>query len=273
MKDGAQSAADWLTKALERRSAIGMRVMPVWQLIVNTTVLLSEGVQLIPFSELPHSLPKSWLEHPTDQTVAWMLPAALNFEAPKAAITVRRLIDPLFVDIGAYQRQPDQISELFNDVRICLSVIGPHPLLGPMQWFQFEDNDLDALASAGAGSNRLEILPYQLLPAVSLDPDAARRLVRQFLGLPEKVREPVRRSLQRLSQAMLRREPGDKAADLSIALEALLTDEAGEHTWKVSTRAGVFTGWDLRSKLDRRNVIAATYRMRSSLVHSGQQAE
>jgi hypothetical protein len=198
-----------------------------------------------------------------------MLPAALNFEAPKAAITVRRLIDPLFVDIGAYQRQPDQISELFNDVRLCLSVIGPHPLLGPMQWVQFEDNDLDALASAGAGSNELEILPYELLPAVLLDPDAARRLVRQFLGLPEKVREPVRRSLQRLSQAMLRREPGDKAADLSIALEALLTDEAGEHTWKVSTRAGVLTGWDLRSKLDRRNVIAATYRMRSSLVHSG----
>jgi len=58
MKDGAQNAVDWLTRVLERRSAIGMRVMPVWQLIVNTTVLLSEGVQLIPFSESPHSLPK-----------------------------------------------------------------------------------------------------------------------------------------------------------------------------------------------------------------------
>jgi hypothetical protein len=64
-------------------------------------------------------------------------------------------------------------------------------------------------------------------------------------------------------------EPGDKAADLSIALETLLADQPGEHTWKVSTRAGVLTGWDLRSKLDRRNMIAAAYRMRSSLVHSG----
>jgi hypothetical protein len=270
MKEDVEVAVNWLADLVERSRASGKHIMPLWQLIVETPLTLTQDIDVIPFSMLPPSFPRSWLERPSERSLGgWMLPGpSLSTKQPTAAITARAVIDPLFVAEEEFQPGADP-TPLLDDVRLCLSSISPTPLVGPVRWFQFDDAQLDAVQISGIGAMPLEIPPTLLPSPIPLDLAAARHLVPKFLALPQQVRASVRTSLQRLVQAMLRRAPGDMAADLSIALEALLTDEAGEHTWKVSTRAGVLTGWDLRSKLDRRNVIAAAYRMRSSLVHSG----
>jgi hypothetical protein len=272
MTSDAESAVNWLADLVENARASGLHVMPLWQLTVEAAVTLTKDIQLIPYSLLPSSPMRAWVERPADHfSVHWTLPGPLlGRQQPMAALTTRKVVDPLFVDAKAELRpDPDPVPNMLDDVRLCLSAIGPHPILGPVQWYQFDDPDLTIAAGGGAAGVPLEISPSWLAPPVALDAYAAGRLVPQFLALPVKIRARTRIALQRIVQAMLRREPGDKAADLSIALEALLTDQVGEHAWKVSTRAGMLTGWDLQSKLDRRNVIAATYRMRSSLVHSG----
>ncbi len=271
MRDNADNAVNWLADIVERRHATGKLVMPLWQLTIEKPITLTPSANLVPFHELPQSFPKAWLEEPVNYIQGGgILPVtSLGFDKPEAAITVRTDINPLFVNILEFEQEPEEGSNPLDNIRLCLSAIGPYPLLGPIQWFQFDDADLDAVGPRGFGSSRLEILPYSLPSPVALDADAAQKIVPKFLALRGDDGVRTRRSLERLVQAMLRRDPGNKAADLSIALETLLTDQAGEHTWKVSTRAGVLTGWDLRSKLDRRNVIAAAYQMRSSLVHSG----
>jgi hypothetical protein len=272
MKSDADSAVNWLADLLENARASGLHVMPLWQLTIEAAITLTRDIELIPFSLLPLSPMTAGLEGPPDAfSVHWMLPGPLlGRQQPTAALTTSKVVDPLFVDAEEeLRRELDPLPNILDDVRLCLSAIGPHPILGPVRWYQFDDPDLNIAAGGGIAGMPLEILPSWLFPPLALDAEAARTLVAKFLALPAKIRERARIALQRLFQAMLRREPGDKAADLSIALEALLTDQAGEHTWKVSTRAGMLTGWDLQSRLDRRNVIAATYRMRSSLVHSG----
>jgi Apea-like HEPN len=272
MRNNADSAVNWLADLLENARASGLHVMPLWQLTIEAPVTLTKDVGLLPFSMLSSRFATVWLETPPYPGFGhWMFPwgPSLGTEQPTAALTACKVVDPLFVDADEQIRQdPDPLPYLLEDVRLCLSAISPHPVLGRVRWFQFDDPDLDAAAGTVMGGTAVEILPGPVSP-VTLDATAARSLVPKFLALPGNTRDRVRIALQRLDQSMLRREPGDKAADLSIALEALLTDQAGEHTWKVSTRAAMLTGWDLQSKLDRRNVIVATYRMRSSLVHSG----
>jgi hypothetical protein len=271
LKNTAEDAVNWLAGIVERRRATGTLVMPLWQMKIEKRVALMPNAQLVPFSELPDSVGKKWLEDPGNIIHGGgILPASiLGFEKPAAAITIGTVISPLFVnlfDAPPPRHGPDNI---LDDIRLCLSSIGPHPLLGPIQWFEFDDPAIAEVGPRGFGSSRLEILPYSLPSPITLDLNAARRIVAGFFSMAAKDRHRTRIALERLVQAMLRREPGNTAADLSIALETLLTDQAGEHTWKVSTRAGVLTGWDLQSRLRRRNVIVAAYQMRSSLVHSG----
>ena len=271
MRDGAEGAVNWFAGIVERTRAAGTLVMPLWQLCLERPIALSPTASLVPFSHLPRSHGKNWLEDPANRIHGGgiLAVASLGFELPGAAITVHTVISPLFVNMLDFRQQPKDEFDILDDIRLCLSAIGPYPLLGPIKWFQFDDPDLDAVGPRGFGSMRLEILPYSLPPPVPLDIAAAQRLVPQFLAFRTANRGPIRKSLQRLVQAMLRRDPGDSAADLSIALEALLTEGPGEHTWKVSTRAAMLTGRDLPSMLDRRNVVSAAYQTRSSLAHTG----
>ena len=277
MKSDVDSAVSWLADLLENARASGLHVVPLWQLTVGTAMTLTKHIELIPFSLLPLSPMRAMLEGPPDAfSVRWMLPGLLlGRQQPTAALTARKVVDPLFVDAEQEVRpEPDPLPNMLDDVRLCLSAVGPHPILGPVGWYQFDDADLHIAAAGGIFGMPGEIVPGWLSQPPAFDAHAARTLVPKFLALPAKIRARARIALQRLFQAMLRREPADKAADLSIALEALLTDrQPGEHTWKVSTRAAVVTGWDLQSMLDRRNLISATYQMRSSLVRSGSASE
>ncbi len=79
--------------------------------------------------------------------------------------------------------------------------------------------------------------------------------------------------MQRLGLACLRRGPADRALELAIALEALLVDSPGEHTFKIALRAAILTSTELESRKRHRAVIEAMYKIRSSLMHSGQSSD
>jgi hypothetical protein len=271
LREDADSAVDWLSRIIHRTRADGRYVMPLWRVNVERTVELAPRVELMPFLKLRPSFSTHWVSDPFQRSRdSAMIPGhSLNSKAPSAAIIERVVIDPLFANAG--EIPVDHQTGLLDDVRLCLSIAGPPvPLVAPVRWFQFDDPELDVLVGGFIDGHPIEILPIWLPPAVAFHATEAKALISSYLKLPEDVRDRVRTSIQRLVQAMLRRTVGDKAADLSIALETLLaSDGGGEHTWKVSTRAAALTGWDLQSALYRRGIVAATYRMRSALVHTG----
>ena len=108
--------------------------------------------------------------------------ASLGTEKPAAAITVLITISPLFVNLLEPPPHSEVRDNVLDDIRLCLSAVGPCPLLGPIQWFQFDDADLYEAGPRGFGSNRLEILPYSLPPAIAIDLNAARMIVSKSLS-------------------------------------------------------------------------------------------
>ena len=69
----------------------------------------------------------------------------------------------------------------------------------------------------------------------------------------------------RLNLAIRRQSIGDRALDVCIALEAILSDGQGENTYKVALRSALLTGLGTEA----RAAVGATYTLRSALVHDG----
>jgi hypothetical protein len=61
--------------------------------------------------------------------------------------------------------------------------------------------------------------------------------------------------------------------ELAIAMEALLVDSPGEHTFKIGLRAALLTSSDLEQRRRNRAIVEGMYKIRSSLMHSGQSSD
>jgi hypothetical protein len=79
----------------------------------------------------------------------------------------------------------------------------------------------------------------------------------------------VRIALQRLNQAVRRHLAADKALELAIALETLLTDGPGQNTYKIGLRSALLRRGSVSEQLARRAVVSALYSVRSAVAHDG----
>ena len=82
----------------------------------------------------------------------------------------------------------------------------------------------------------------------------------------------VHTALTRLHQALTRRFPADRALEISIALETLLVNSPGEHTFKIALRSALLGSVTVKDRAENRAIIESTYGMRSALMHSGHTA-
>jgi hypothetical protein len=92
------------------------------------------------------------------------------------------------------------------------------------------------------------------------------------MELKPDIRSRVHTALTRLHQALTRRYPADCALEISIALETLLVNSPGEHTFKIALRAALLGSENIDERVENRAIIEATYGMRSALMHSGHAA-
>jgi len=114
-----------------------------------------------------------------------------------------------------------------------------------------------------------DITPAWFIPEVMISPVDAREVVSGFLAVDGTLRARLRVSLQRLNQSIRRLSAGDKAMELSIALEALLAEGATENTYKVGLRAALLAGGDHQQRVQNRATVSAVYELRSAVVHKG----
>ena len=104
-----------------------------------------------------------------------------------------------------------------------------------------------------------------------LDPTETQQIVQAYLALHGDTRSKVRVALQRLSQALRRDNVGDRAVELSIALEALFGDKHSktEMTHKITVRAVRLMGGADEVRKKNAAIIKKAYDIRGDLVHTG----
>lgn len=104
-----------------------------------------------------------------------------------------------------------------------------------------------------------------------LDPTEAPQIVQAYLALHGDTRSKVRVALQRLNQALCRGNAGDRAVELSTALEALLgeKDVRIEMTHKIKVRSVRLIGGENKVRMKNAVIIKKAYDIRGDLVHTG----
>ena len=269
-----EAVVDWLEKVLKTERAEGLSVMALWGVTTDGRVELGQGIALIPFNQVPASPERDYLLAP-ERFSPFTFPFSRS-RAPTVALLVRGIVKPFITKSNEpYDppADPFKYRNLLDDARLALTCIGPSAPLEAGSWFQLDDPDLQAAGAHGGVMGTLHEIPGSgFEPETEITSEDAGAIVSGFLGLKDASRAKVRVSLERLNQAMRRRLPGDKALELSIALEALLTaedEQPGEHTYKVGLRASLLVGADAGQRVANRAIVAAVYRLRSAVMHRG----
>lgn len=269
-----EAVIDWLEKVLRAERAEGLSVMALWGITTEARIELGHGIALIPFNQLPESSQRDYLLTPRRSgAFGFSFPRS---QPPTVALTVPEIVEPFItrsLERSDPPTDPFKTRNLLEDARLALTSLGPSAPLEAGSWFQHDDPDLRAAAAYGGIMTTMHEIPGSgFEPDTAIAPADARQVVSGFLALKDASRAKVRVSLERLNQAMRRRAPGDKALELSIALEALLTagdEQPGEHTYKVGLRASLLVGVDVKQRVENRAIVAAVYRLRSAVMHRG----
>jgi len=189
---------------------------------------------------------------------------------PEVALIRRVIVEPFITNAHEDQQprsaEPLSVYHLLDEVRNVLTAVGPSAPIQAVSWFQFDDRDLDdALFGAGRLVRHHEIMPMHYDAVSDFNCAQAVELVRGFYRLEAKLRRRLIVALDRLNLAIRRQSIGDRALEVCIALEAILSDGKGENTYKVALRSALLTGLGTEA----RAAVGATYSLRSALVHDG----
>lgn len=271
-----ETAIEWLLKVLTISSATGKIILAIWGVTVDREIQLAPGVKIVPINNLPDSEQKEWLTGHRYFESSSPIMSAFSFEPPKSALIADHRIEPLLCDQDALTKlnrnEIEKISALQHDIALALTVVGPRASVPAAQWFTFDDPDIQQ-ASMMSGSHSfplIEILPNFPKDYAPLDPSEAKEIIHAYLALRGNTLNKVRVALKRLNQAQRRHDVGDRAVELSTAFETLLGDNAtSEMTHKIKVRSVRLIGGTDEIRKKNSDIINKTYKIRSSLVHTG----
>jgi Apea-like HEPN len=236
------------------------------------TVDLGGGIRLVPFRELPTSRQKRAFER--------YLSEGIFGGADPVALTSLRPLENLVLPAGSPGPQPledsrfgpygwDDPDYVLEAISSLLCLVSPRAPYGFGAWVQ----------SSGTGVPAQGALSFWRLPdrtitgAVSIDENAARQVIGQFMALDSDHRDHLLVPLSRLAQSLRHWPMEDAAIDLRTCLEALLIDrDQGEYAHRLSLRGAWILG---ATANDRRSIygdLKKAYDIGSKAVHSGRVA-
>jgi hypothetical protein len=268
--ESPDSAVDWLTKVLQTDKADGLFVTALWGISSIEATELDQGVSLVPLRDIPSSSNLDWLIQDRNHGLPAGLARPNLLGVPEVALIRRVTVEPFITNVHEDQQprsaEPLNVYHLLDEVRNVLTAVGPSAPIQAVSWFQFDDRDLDdALFGAGRLVRHHEVMPMRYDAVSDFNCAQAVELVRGFYRLEANLRLRLSVALDRLNLAIRRQSIGDRALDVCIALEAILSDGQGENTYKVALRSALLTGLGTGA----RAAVGATYTLRSALVHDG----
>jgi len=267
-------AITWLQKVLQTTRTTGAWITAIWNIPVERRIELASNTSLMPLNQLPETPQKRELMN----LGPWSnpLPNSLTEKPPQSALLTPIDIEPFLIpatnDEVPYVRSTE-VRNLHEDILRALTVLGPRPAIRSMSWFVYDDPEIE-LARVGTSRVRhyIEVLPLAAQDYPPLMAAEAIEAVHQFIRLPAKTRSRLSVALDRLALAMTRHRLGDRAVEVSIALESLTSEpgETSEVTHKTATRTTRMIGGSHEQRQANFRSLKKTYGIRSRLVHSGE---
>lgn len=272
-RGSATAAVTWLQKILNTQKGTGIVVCTMWGITIEDSFELPGGVRLIPFNRLPSSRHKdAFIKNFHTIHHSQLVIPAFMCQPPTSALTLEVEVNPFFCRADEEKNINSVLKyhQLFNDIQLCMISSNLILIIRGPEWFQYADQDLDdALICSSKLQRYSEVTPIELNDHKEFDFHRASEFLKDFNRCQSKAQNKLRTAMDRLSQSMLRRSPADKALELAIALETLLVDYPGEHTFKISLRAALLANKVKEDRIRIRAVIAAMYNIRSTLMHTG----
>ena len=271
VEDGgtAEAAVQWIENLLRTPAADCLHITSLWGVTVSATIELANDFSLVPFHELPESKTKDWIYECASAVISNPLVPRFFTDTPPAALVKRFSAAPFVTaDDGLFRVPKKGIADEANEIRLALSCIGPSAPTVAVIWTQFLNPEI-----ARAMRGFVNLQPVDVVPAIHHQPthltavDSAS-IVNAYIKTSGKLRGKLDVALGRLNRAVRQQRMEDQVLDIAIALEVLLTDNnPGEHTYKVSLRAGLLDSGTPEKRLRSRAIAGALYTLRNNVVH------
>lgn len=229
---------------------------------IEASLRLAGGIELIPFQELPQSTWKT-------AVVDYFGRSWANYK-PSAALQQPFLHPRQQLHQPARTIHNDGQFEELEDVRLCMTAIGPCAPLWLGSWIEAEEW-VPNLANMAHLPERLNAGNYPR--TVAEDWTGLELLHGHWRALPTKQQRYLRIALSRVNEALRRTELVDSAIDLGIAMDAVFLSgkaaDRGEIGLTLRLRAAHFLAKDLASRTEISDLFSALYLLRNTAVHAG----
>ena len=231
---------------------------------------LAPGISIIPFKDLK---PPSWIKEFQEES-SWPLSRTFEHIAPSAALVMQHLISPVFTS----ENEPNnnfplsQIAQL-RTMAYCIALTAGHSPAILRVWLENDDPRLPIVSSEVVYANPR----WAKGRATSYDVDSERvsSVYASYLNF-QGDRRPLDIAMSRLTDALGGWEREERAIDVGITLEVLLTHTQGgqrgqntEIRYKLGVHAGWLIGVDSADRIFICRKIRRLYNFRSQAAHSG----
>jgi Apea-like HEPN len=256
LRNDAAEALAWYRRVLATERTKMRVVAEVYGLWLQERHKFSNGVMLLPVSELPDSPNSLALKQLMPLRPGILFPAAVIFELDDVRDEHHEVGHARFVEILEKMRKTVTAFVLAGNAAPTMSA----------GWQEFVDPELQA---AEFGRSWMVSVHEGRLPNHPTNvTEEMFGWVEKYLQLPPEVANACDVPIARLNLARRRIAPGDKAIDGSVCLEALLSGRSrGELTHKLSVRAALLLGRSLEERQKIAEKVRKFYALRSDVVH------
>jgi hypothetical protein len=266
-----ESAVRRLRVFVERNQATFNETVLFWGMHPPTTIQVAEGLVLGPLDALPPSEPRRYfLAESLSDAERRTTEFATHYPKPRAVLARQMSVKPVYED-GMASPQPFSWDDKYfmADLLQVLPLVIRSPVIRVAEWQQWPaDTPVFSLGTAYGWSMHARVT--RDLPKASYDDSLAKRLVSSYLGLAPRDRNRLRLPLRRLNAALLSESLADKAIELGVALEALLSepdDPMDGIAHRVALRAALLIGSELATRQVIVKGVKALYELRSNAAH------
>jgi len=237
---------------------------------------ITDTIELIPFQELPDSMPKHAL-YPVylqDDGLRIMNPVIGSYNPPKAALVKKLQLQPKAYDKNGEKPSTNAIK--FSDLYDVVKFLTLHTDATPVatgSWSELtEDVPCANMLGGGFGYPSPEVLVNKDMPIRQEDWDDLQPYYEKYLKLNDKEKDLLSIVLQRINQARRRHRLEDRAIDQGIAYEVLfLNDKAHmeQLSFMLRLRASLLLENDITKRKEILDLFKAFYTCRSKATHEG----
>lgn len=242
-----------------------LEITPIWGIKTKEPIIINDRIRLVPINDLPDSKQKDELLNFQNNDFFF---GNIILSRPETAIVAKQKITRQDI-----KEQYKNIDYFTDKISTALVAFFPCAIWEYSRWIQFDNPDFDTLSmKADKAKPIIDILPKFTFSKEITQNEYALIIdfLNKYLNLDEKVRDKINIALVRLNNSLKRTNEGDRALELSIAFEVLLSEEStSEISYKVRVRGSRLIGGDINQRLKNFDILSNIYSIRSQMVHKG----